>query len=107
MTYHELVEPFEEKSIPTEEAAKIDAAETGIRIPLSLGSVREDSDKKGDPVQVYDFIWNTKTVKTAQTNAQFRQVMVELAFNYIAQKFERNLDLRFSIPKMKYKGATV
>ena len=33
--------------------------------------------------------------------------MVELAFNYIKQKFDVDLDLRFSIPKMKYKGATV
>lgn len=33
--------------------------------------------------------------------------MVELAFTYIHQKFERELDLRFTIPKLKYKGATV
>jgi len=107
MTHHDLVEPFEEKSIPKEEAAKIDASETGIRIPLSLGTVREDSDKRGDPVQVFDIIWNPKTVKQAQKDAGFRQAMVELAFSYITQKHGRNLDLRFTIPKMKYKGATV
>jgi len=33
--------------------------------------------------------------------------MVELAFTYIHQKFERVLDMRFTIPKLKYKGATV
>jgi len=38
MTHHELVDPFEEKPIPESE-------EKGIRIPLSLGSVREDYDK--------------------------------------------------------------
>jgi len=28
-------------------------------------------------------------------------------FNYIYQKYQLQLDLRFTIPKMKYKGATV
>jgi len=76
-------------------------------VPLSLGSVREDRDKKGDPVQVYDFIWNTDTVKKGQRDPGFRQVIVELAFNYIKQKFDRDLDYRFTIPKMKYKGDTI
>lgn len=78
-----------------------------MRIPLSLGNVREENDKKGDPVQVYDFIWNTDTVKNAQRNAEFRQMMVELAFNYVKQKFDITLDLKFTIPKMKYKGDTI
>lgn len=61
-TSHDLVEGMEEKAIPAEDQKKYDSGEKGIRIPLSLGSVREDRDKKGDPVQVYDFIWNTKVV---------------------------------------------
>jgi hypothetical protein len=107
MTCHDLVEGFEEKPIPVEDAEKAGASEVGLRIPLSLGTVREENDKKGDPVQVYDFIWNTGTVKNAQKNAGFRQIMVELAFNYIKQKFDIDLDLRFTIPKMKYKGDTI
>lgn len=107
MTHHEIVEGFQEKRITPEEAAKLDASETGVRIPLSLGDVREDSDKNGNPVQVYDFIFNTETVKTAQKEAAFRQAMVELSFNYVKQKFDVDLDHRFSIPKMKYKGATI
>lgn len=81
--------------------------ETGIRIPLSLGLVKEDRDKKGDPVQCYDFIFNTKTVKDAQKDATFRQSMVEVCFGYVAQKFQKQLDYGFTIPKMKYKGATI
>jgi hypothetical protein len=65
MTHHELVEGFESKPIPAEEAAQHGAMEQGLRIPLSLGNVREESDKKGDPCQVYDFIWATETVKEA------------------------------------------
>ena len=33
--------------------------------------------------------------------------MVEVCFNYIQQKFEKQLDMKFTIPKMKYKGATI
>ena len=83
MTYHDLVDGIEEKAVPTEDAKKYGTSEVGIRIPLSLGNVREDRDKKRDPVQVFDFIWNTDTVKLAQKDASFRMQMVELAFTYV------------------------
>ena len=63
MTHHDIVEGFAEKRITPEEAAKLGASESGVRIPLSLGTVREDFDKSGNAVQVYDFIFNTDTVK--------------------------------------------
>ena len=81
--------------------------DTGIRIPLSLGNVREDNDKKGEIAQVYDVIWNPTTIERCKTDPSFRQIVVELAFNHILQRGKHQLDLRFSIPKMKYKGKTV
>lgn len=72
MTHHEIVEPFEHKPIPVEDQEKYGSSDTGVRIPLSLGEVKEDNDKKGEPVQVYDFIFNTETIKNAQKNAGFR-----------------------------------
>ena len=60
-----------------------------MRIPLSLGEVKEDRDKKNEPVQVYDFIFNPKTVSNAQKDAEFRQGVVELCFSYIQQKTKR------------------
>jgi len=83
MTHHNIIEGIEEKAITKEDAAKYNSTEVGLRIPLSLGAVREDRDKKGDPVQVIDFIWNTDVVAKAQREAMFRQQMVELAFTYI------------------------
>ena len=83
MTHHDLVDKIEEKALTAEDAAKYGTSDRGLRIPLSLGAVREDRDKKGDPVQVFDFIWATDTVKLAQKDAVFRQQMVELAFTYI------------------------
>jgi hypothetical protein len=41
MVQHDMVDPFEEKPIP-------ESDDRGLRIPLSLGPVREDKDKKGD-----------------------------------------------------------
>lgn len=107
MTHHSIVEGIQEQAVTPEDAARYGSSERGIRIPLSLGPVREDRDKKGDPVRVYDFIWATETVRRAQREAVFRQQMVELAFTYIQQKFGTTLDLQFSIPKMKYKGSTI
>ncbi len=106
MTKHEVVDGFEEKSIPQGDREKI-GSDVGVRIPLSLGSVREDYDKKGEVAQVYDVIWNPLTIDRCKTDAAFRQVVVELAFNHILQKYNHSLDLRFTIPKMKYKGTTV
>ncbi|CDW72984.1 protein kinase domain protein [Stylonychia lemnae] len=107
MTTHDLVDPFEEKPIPEGDREKFGDSESGIRIPLSMGQLREDFDKKGEAAQVCDVIWNPKTIERCKIDAQFRQIVVELAFNYYAQKFNVELDLRFTLPKMKYKGKTI
>lgn len=49
-TSHDIIEGFEEKPIPKADADRMGGSETGLRIPLSLGNVREENDKKGDPV---------------------------------------------------------
>ena len=69
MTHHELVDAFEEKPIPEGDQEKYGGSEAGIRIPLSLGEVREDFDKRGNAAQVYDVIWNPKTVERCKTDA--------------------------------------
>ena len=107
MTSHKIVEPFSERPIPIDQQKEHGTGETGLRIPLSLGDVQEEFDKKGEPAQVYDVIWNPGTVARCLKDAAFRQSVVELAFNYIAQKYNKQLDLRFTIPRMKYKGSTV
>ena len=54
-----------------------------------------------------DIIWAPVTIDKAKKDAAFRQVMVELAFNYIMSKYSIELDLRYTVPKLNYKGATV
>ena len=100
MTSHELVDPPEQKYMP-------DSDQPAVRIPLSLGTVREDFDKKGDPCQVYDVIWNPEAIKQGQKEMLYRQGLVELAFEYIKEKYGVILDMKFTTPKLKYKGKTV
>lgn len=100
MTSHELVDPPEEKHLP-------DSDQPAVRIPLSLGEIREDFDKKGDPCQVIDCIWNPETLKRAKKEMLYKQGLVELSFEYVKQKYNLILDLKYSVPKLKYKGNTV
>ena len=100
MTSHEMVDPPEEKHLP-------DSDQPAVRIPLSLGEIREDFDKKGDPCQVLDVIWNTETIKKGHKEILYRQGLVELAFEYVKEKYKLHLDMKYTVPKMKYKGKTV
>ena len=101
------MDPFETKPVPKDQQDEHGAAEQGLRIPLSLGDIREESDKKGDPAQVVDIIWAPSTIERCKKDAAFRQIAVELAFNYILQKYSIELDLRYTVPKLSYKGPTV
>jgi ribosomal protein S24E len=101
MTFHEMVDPPEEKHIP-------DSDQPAVRIPLSLGDIREDFDKKGDPWRVLDVIWNPEAIKKGTSDMLYRHGLVELAFEYIKQKHNISLDLKYKVPKhLKYKGKTV
>merc|ERR1740117_1097463 len=80
MTQHEVIDPFEERAVPMEHQKEHGCAEVGL---------------------------NPATIKRCFTDASFRNSCVELVFNYILQKHQHDLSMRFSVPKMKYKGATV
>ena len=84
-----------------------DSDDQRLRIPLSLGTVKEDFDKKGRPCQVFDVIWNPETIEACKKDMLQRQAMIELAFGYIHEKYKKNLSLKYSVPKMQYKGGEV
>jgi len=87
MTKHEIVDPFENKAIPQQDQEKFNTGEQGLRIPLSMGEMREEFDKKGEPAQVFDVIWSPETVDQCMKEPAFRQAVIELAFGYIDQKY--------------------
>lgn len=72
-----------------------------------MGERREEHDKKGEPCMVIDVIWSPVTVEKCLSDPMFRQAVIELAMNYVNQKYKIELDPRFTIPKLKYKGSTV
>ena len=63
MTHHEHVEPFEARQFTSEVTMEYCTIKYGFRISLSFDNVREESYKKGDSCQIYEFIWTTETVK--------------------------------------------
>lgn len=55
------------------------------RLPLSLGAPLDDVDRKGDPVVVYDAVFNPETLK--QADATFTQFLVELTMIRVEEKY--------------------
>lgn len=52
-------------------------------------------------------IVNPNVLGASKKDPVYRQLLVELSFNYIAQKHSRELSTKYRLPKTKYKGASV
>jgi hypothetical protein len=70
-----------------------------VRIPLSMGEPREDSDKTGKPCTVYDAIMHPDPVDRAKTEKDMKQFIVELCLQWIEQKHSLVLSRRVKFPK--------
>jgi hypothetical protein len=81
--------------------------EEGCRVPLSVGTPVEDFDKKQEPCVTYDLVANPTVVAECETVTQFRDSVVQLCLSAVAQKYKIELDTRYKLPKMKYKGTSV
>ncbi|CAE7404655.1 pih1d1 [Symbiodinium pilosum] len=81
--------------------------EQGCRVPLSIGVAVEDFDKKGEPCVTYDVVANPKVVEECSAEPAFREQVVQLCLAAVSQKYKLQLDQRFKLPKIKYKGTTV
>lgn len=81
--------------------------EEGVRVPLSVGTPVEDFDKKNDPCVTYDLVANPETVMECSKTPAFRETVVNLCIAAVAQKYKIELDQRYKLPKMKYKGNVV
>jgi len=76
----------------------------GVRVPLSVGTPVEDSDKKNEPCVTYDLVANPETVAECQKTPAFRESVVNLCLAAVGQKYKIELDQRYKLPKMAYKG---
>mmetsp|Transcript_38424 Transcript_38424/g.99445 ORF Transcript_38424/g.99445 Transcript_38424/m.99445 type:complete len:448 (-) Transcript_38424:95-1438(-) len=81
--------------------------EEGCRVPMSVGTPVEDFDKKSEPCVTYDIVANPEIVEESQKQPSFRENLVSLCLAAVSQKYKIELDPRYKLPKMKYKGASV
>lgn len=81
--------------------------EQGVRVPMSVGTAVEDFDKKGEPCIAYDLIINPDVVSECAKVPQYRDMVCQLGMSAISQKYKVELDPKFKLPKLKYKGSQV
>jgi dynein assembly factor 2 len=103
---HAIIDAPEQKDLPE------DTDSVGLRVPISLGPPRPDFDKskvslEGRICTVFDVIVNPGVLSASKKDPVYRQLLVELSFNYIAQKHKRDLSTKYRLPKIKYKGQSI
>jgi hypothetical protein len=81
--------------------------EQGCRVPLSIGTPVEDFDKKKEPCVTYDVVANPDVIKEAKETPAFRDSLVTLGLSAVGQKYKIELDPKYKLPKMSYKGNVV
>jgi len=75
-----------------------------LRFPLSCGDMRNDLDKRGDPCSVVDVVLNADVVTQCLTLRRLKVFIVELAMAWVGQKNQTELDPKYKLPHLKYKG---
>ncbi|WIA38069.1 hypothetical protein OEZ86_001438 [Tetradesmus obliquus] len=78
-----------------------------LRFPLSCSELLEDADKSGQPCSTVDCIINSDIFKGAQQHRPLKALVVELALQQVSSKQKLELDPKFKLPKMAYKGAAL
>ncbi len=77
-----------------------------IRIPVSIGPIQADVDKKGNECTVVDIIVSEETAKRGSAESEFRKCLIDLLVSAIKLKYDIELE---QIRKLKigYKGVEV
>lgn len=81
--------------------------EEGCRVPLSVGSPVEDFDKKNEACVSYDLVANPDIVNECLQTPAFKESVISLCLAAIAQKYKIELDPRYKLPKIQYKGSSM
>ncbi|KAJ3299652.1 PIH1 domain-containing protein 1 [Borealophlyctis nickersoniae] len=74
------------------------------RVPLSLNPPRPDRDKAGKACIVFDACINTDPLRKSSDDEDFKIFLIELALQWIEEKYKLELSRDFTLPKMKSKG---
>uniref|UniRef100_A0A7S3QZ36 PIH1 N-terminal domain-containing protein n=1 Tax=Dunaliella tertiolecta TaxID=3047 RepID=A0A7S3QZ36_DUNTE len=78
-----------------------------LRFPLSMSTLREDVDKKGEACTTLDCCLNNDVIAMAAKHRPLKSFLIELAINWVSHKHKMELDMKFKLPKMRYKGEVV
>ncbi len=89
-----------------DERAASNNDEFAVRVPMSLGPMREDLDKDGTVCAVYDAVFHSETVTHARDDAEFRAFVLSLIAHQVKQKHGDELGADFTYPRLRgnYKG---
>ena len=86
----------------------VDASQAeALRFPLSMAEPRMDLDRQGGRCTTVDCTLNIDVLRQAQGVRALKAFLIELALGWVGQKHKMQLDPKFKLPKMKYKGETV
>lgn len=82
------------------------SVQEGLNIPLSCGQQKVETDKQGAKCTVFDIIVHPSVVSEAfaDKTGNFRHWVCNFTLQYIQQKHHVNVDYKYKLPKMKYKG---
>ena len=78
----------------------------GVSVPVSIGPPRATTDNKGTASIVVDCVVNPAVLAECtsdETGAQ-RDFVCQLALTYVEQKYKLQLDRKYKLPRLKYKG---
>ena len=76
-----------------------------MRIPISLGAPRQDTDKEGKPCTIYDACFHPEVIARAKIEPEMKEFVVEMCMQWIEQKHSLLLNRRRKWPKgMEAKG---
>ncbi|GIL87662.1 hypothetical protein Vretimale_14666 [Volvox reticuliferus] len=78
-----------------------------LRFPLSCGPPRIETDRKGALCTVVDVVFNSDVVRAAAAARKLKAMLIEVATGWVANKMSVELDPRYKLPKMRYKGEVV
>ena len=59
----------------------------GMKIPLSLGPIRNENDGQGKVCKVVDIVFNPSAIE----NPKYKKMLIDLAMEYVQEKYKDSL----------------
>jgi hypothetical protein len=73
-------------------------------IPIITLCEKRSTDKKGQPLLVYDCCINSRCMRWCQLNADLRSILIEWCLEAVEMTYEVVLEREYTVPKMLAKG---